>query len=73
MYVMGMIEYIINRISSFDIAKTSTAWYTECVDDHGSNSIGYLLNLNCGHNNQYSSKEKDDLISLIRAACGDFV
>ncbi|KAL7508514.1 hypothetical protein ACHAXN_005842 [Cyclotella atomus] len=72
-YVMGMLEYTIQRISSADVPVAASAWHTKCPDDHNSVSTGCFLNLHCGHNNQYSPKERDDLISLIRNACGEHV
>jgi hypothetical protein len=72
-YVVGMLEYIVQRISSTDATKASIAWRHSYDDDQSTRSTGYFLNLHCGHNNQYSSKEKDELMSLIHLACGEHV
>lgn len=72
-YVMGMLEYIIQRISSTDVTAAASAWRTKYPDDNNSVSAGCFLNLHCGHNNQYSPKERDDLICLIRTACEEHV
>ncbi|KAL7489548.1 hypothetical protein ACHAW6_015648 [Cyclotella cf. meneghiniana] len=72
-YVIGMLEYIVQRISSTDATKASITWCQSCDDDQNTRSTGYFLNLHCGHNHQYSSKEKDDLMSLIHMACGEHV
>lgn len=72
-YVMGMLEYIIQRISSTDVTAAASAWRTKCTDDNNSVSAGCFLNLHCGHNNQYSPRERDDLIYLINTACGQHV
>ena len=72
-YVKGMLEYIVERISSTDITTASNAWHNRCVDDPSPISTGYFLNLHCGHNNQYSLKEREDLMTLIRKGCGECV
>lgn len=71
--MIGMFEYIVQRITSTDITAASTAWHSRCTDDHSAISTGRFLNLNCGHNNQFSSSEREELISLIRTACGEHV
>ena len=38
-YMKGMLEYIVDRILSTDIATTSTAWHNGCIDDHSTISI----------------------------------
>lgn len=71
--MIGMLEYIVQRISSTDATKASITWCQSCDDDQNTRSTGYFLNLHCGHNHQYSSKEKDELMSLIHMACGEHV
>ena len=38
-YMKGMLEYIVDRISSTDITITSTAWHNGCIDDHSTISF----------------------------------
>eukprot|EP00804_Cyclotella_cryptica_P024408 CCRYP_015867-RA/>CCRYP_015867-RA protein AED:0.16 eAED:0.18 QI:0/0/0.2/1/0.5/0.2/5/343/1127 len=70
-YVIGMLEYVVQRILSTDTRTASIAWRNSCDDDQSTRPTGYFLNLHCGHNNQYSSKERDELMSLIHMACGE--
>jgi len=71
-YVIGMLEYIVSRLTS----KESVAQAISQIRDGGAEndqdivSTGCFLNLNCGHNNQYSSEEREKLISLIRRSFG---
>ena len=69
---MGMLEYIVQRISSTDVSAASN-WHSRCDHDQDSISTGCFLNLQCGHNNQYSAKERKELMQCIHLACGDHI
>ena len=70
-YVIGMLEYIVSRMTSKESVATAIDQIREGVEnDQDIVSTGYFLNLNCGHNNQYSSEEREKLISLIRRSFG---
>jgi len=70
-YVIGMLEYIVSRLTSKESVATSISQIREGVEnDQDIVSTGCFLNLNCGHNNQYSSEEREKLISLIRRSFG---
>lgn len=70
--MMGMLEYLVQRISSTDVSAASN-WHSRCVDDMDTVSIGCFLKLQCGHNNQYSAKERKELMRLIQTACGEHI
>jgi len=78
-YVMGMLEYIISRLTCKENCalslrrQRSSGHYEDDEHDKGVISTGLFLNLHCGHNNQYSSEEREKLIDLIRRLCGDSV
>jgi len=70
-YVVGMLEYIVSRITSKEISALSLKWRSgQEYDEQGVISTGLFLNLHCGHNNQYSSEEREKLMALIRRSCG---
>ena len=75
LYVIGMLEYILERLRSKDVV--SLALHRRKLgpidDERGSISAGCFLNLRCGHNNQYSVDERERLMTLITRACGDQV
>ena len=72
-YVIGTLEYIVARITSKEIMSLSLRRRNGLSDEQGVISTGCFLNLHCGHNNQYSSEEREKLIALIRRSCGDSV
>mmetsp|Transcript_11682 Transcript_11682/g.25596 ORF Transcript_11682/g.25596 Transcript_11682/m.25596 type:complete len:1292 (-) Transcript_11682:60-3935(-) len=72
-YVIGMLEYIVSRSTSKESTALSLRRRNGCDDEQGVISTGCFLNLHCGHNNQYSSEEREKLIALIRRSCGDSV
>jgi len=65
-YVIGMLEYVVQRLSSKENTAASLKRKRGYEDDSCSNSTGCFLNLNCGHNNQYSSDEHEKLMTLVR-------
>lgn len=72
-YVIGMLEYVVQRLSSKENTAASLKRKRRYEDDSCSNSTGCFLNLNCGHNNQYSSEEREKLMTLIRCYVRDSV
>ena len=72
-YVIGTLEYIVARITSKEIMSLSLRQRNGLSDEQGVISTGCFLNLHCGHNNQYSSEEREKLIALIPRSCGDSV
>ena len=71
-YVIGMLEYIVSRLTSKESVAQAISQIREGVEnDPDTVSTGCYLNLNCGHNNQYSSEERQKLISLIRRSFGN--
>eukprot|EP00986_Skeletonema_menzelii_P011764 scaffold6170_cov136-Skeletonema_menzelii.AAC.9 len=72
-YVTGCLIYIVSRLTSKEngISITKRRFKPNISDD---NSAGCFLNLHCGHNNHYSTEERDQLMALIRRCCdGDSV
>ena len=72
-YVTGMLQYIVDRISSKEIIALSLRRRNGGEDENGTISTGCFLNLTCGHNNQYSSEERERLMKLILRASGGSV
>ena len=70
-YVIGMLEYIVSRLSSKDNVTLASRRRNGCEDEQGVISTGCFLNLHCGHNNQYSSDERKKLIALIHRMSND--
>ena len=70
-YVVGILEYIVARISSKEVISLSRRRRNGYLDEQGVISTGCFLNLTCGHNNQYSSEERGKLIALIHRSCGE--
>jgi len=63
-YCINMLEYVVARIS----ADSSTSKSLDCIlldKELCEMSHGYLLNLSCGHNNQYSDNERTQLKTLL--------
>lgn len=66
-----MLEYIVSRLTSKESVATAMGQIRDGVEnDQDIVSTGYFLNLNCGHNNQYSSEEREKLLLLIRRSFG---
>ena len=66
-----MLEYIVSRLTSKESIATAIGQIRDGIEnDQDIVSTGCFLNLNCGHNNQYSSEEREKLISLIRRSFG---
>lgn len=70
-YVIGMLDYIVSRLTSKENMVLSLKRRNGCLDEQGVISTGCFLNLHCGHNNQYSYEEREKLIGLIRRLGGD--
>lgn len=70
-YVVGILQYIVARISSKEVISLSRRRRNGNLNEKGVISTGCFLNLTCGHNNQYSSDERGKLIALIRRSCGE--
>ena len=66
-YCIKMLQYIMDRITSKQVVTNSLqiAHFRDTFDDF---STGRFLNLNCGHNNQYSPQERIELISILMEA-----
>jgi len=62
-----MFQYIQERISSKQsvINALQVAHFKDTFDDF---STGRFLNLQCGHNNQYSNKERSELTAILTEA-----
>jgi hypothetical protein len=67
-YIIGCLTYVVSRLTSKEngIASTNHRFDSNHGED---NSVGCFLNLHCGHNNHYSTEERDQLMSLIRRFC----
>mmetsp|Transcript_10168 Transcript_10168/g.14956 ORF Transcript_10168/g.14956 Transcript_10168/m.14956 type:complete len:109 (+) Transcript_10168:3534-3860(+) len=69
-YCIGMLDYIVARLSSkTHVSRSAQSRLFGDVKD--GTPIGSFLNLNCGHNNQYSAEEREKLTSLMNRACSD--
>jgi hypothetical protein len=71
-YVIGCLAYVVSRLTSKENGVTSTKRRYEAGNNEDF-PVGCFLNLHCGHNNQYSTEERDQLMSIIRRCCGDTV
>mmetsp|Transcript_31302 Transcript_31302/g.46772 ORF Transcript_31302/g.46772 Transcript_31302/m.46772 type:complete len:1158 (-) Transcript_31302:1341-4814(-) len=67
-YVIGCLTYIVSRLTSKEngISSTKRRFKPNNSED---NTVGCFLNLHCGHNNHYSTEERDQLMALIRICC----
>jgi len=67
-YVIGCLTYIVSRLTSKEngISSTKRRFKPNNSED---NTVGCFLNLHCGHNNHYSTEERDQLMALIRRCC----
>ena len=66
-FVIGMLEYIIARLSSPAVVKVS--W--KCK--HGQleeTMVGTFLNLHCGHNNPFARQERQQLKDILQNTVG---
>lgn len=72
-YVIGMLEYVVERISSTESMTLARRRRSGGEEERGFISSGCFLNLKCGHNNQYSHEERERLMHLIRRASGNSV
>ncbi|KAL9187363.1 hypothetical protein ACHAXT_001466 [Thalassiosira profunda] len=70
-YVIGMLEYVVARLTSKENSALSSKRRNGQEDEPGVISTGCFLNLHCGHNNQYSTEEREKLLALIRRAGRD--
>ena len=58
-YCIGVLEYVVARLSATTTVDTSRQ------ANHLQSQLGYLLNLNCGHNSQLSVDERQKLKTLL--------
>lgn len=65
-----MLEYIVERTNS-TLVINSALDSLHFRDSKQSSCTGSFLNLHCGHNNMFSTKEKDTLRSLLKEINGD--
>lgn len=67
-YVAGCLTYIVSRLTSKEngISITKRRFKPNNTEE---NAAGCFLNLHCGHNNHYSTEERDQLMALIRRCC----
>jgi len=64
-YCIAVLEYILARASAPNVLADSLKVRHLSIDSEALLSTGCFLNLNCGHNNQYSAAEKECLWSLM--------
>lgn len=70
-YIIGCLTYIVSRLTSKENGIASTKYRFKPNNGEVDNSGGCFLNLHCGHNNHYSTQERDQLMSIIRRCCDD--
>lgn len=58
-YCIGVLEYVVARLSAPPTVDASRQ------ANHLQSQLGYLLNLHCGHNNQFSVEERVKLTALL--------
>ena len=66
-FVIGMLDYMITRLSSPVVIEA--AW--KCK--HGTpeeTMVGSFMNLHCGHNNAFSTAERQQLRRILREMVG---
>lgn len=62
-FVIGMLEYVIARLSSPPIIQASL----KCIHCHPEETmVGTFLNLHCGHNNPFSKSERQHLKEILQ-------
>ena len=66
-YILNMLVYVKDRISSKQttVNALEIAHFKDTFDGF---STGRFLNLSCGHNNQYSFEEREQLRSILAEA-----
>ena len=67
-YCLGMMEYVIARLSSPLVARESARVLRFVPSNEGGLLPGRFMDLNCGHNNQYSEGERNALKEILRLA-----
>jgi len=72
-YVMGMLGYIISRLTCKENNNALSPLIRRQKQDDGAISTGFFINLHCGHNNQYSLEERQKLMNLIHKMSDDVV
>ena len=65
-YVNACLTYVVERLTSKENGISVTKRRFK-PNDSEENSAGCFLNLHCGHNNHYSTEERDRLMTLIRS------
>lgn len=58
-YCIGMLEYVVARLSAPQVLQASRQGL------HLQDQLGHLLDLHCGHNNQFSVEERIKLTALL--------
>ncbi|CAB9500052.1 whole genome shotgun sequence [Seminavis robusta] len=66
-FVVGMLEYIVARLSSAPNVETSWRCKHGVQDE---TAVGMFLNLHCGHNSAFSKPEQDQLKAILTKAAG---
>ena len=69
-YCIRMLEYVMSRITAKHSLKNMLD-VCHFRDNFEGVACGRYLNLNCGHNNQYSAEEKMQLCTILTEACDD--
>ena len=67
-YCIKVLEYVRSRLTATNNIKDILN-VSHFRDDFDGVATGRYLNLNCGHNNQYSTEEKMQLCSILAQAC----
>mmetsp|Transcript_19796 Transcript_19796/g.56876 ORF Transcript_19796/g.56876 Transcript_19796/m.56876 type:complete len:1306 (+) Transcript_19796:127-4044(+) len=65
-YCISVLEYIVARASAPSVVADSLKVRQLSIESETTLSIGCFLNLNCGHNNQYSAVERERLWRLLQ-------
>eukprot|EP00934_Nitzschia_sp_Nitz4_P003370 Nitzschia sp. Nitz4//scaffold76_size158648//79575//82649//NITZ4_002549-RA/size158648-augustus-gene-0.135-mRNA-1//1//CDS//3329557854//3360//frame0 len=65
-FVIGTLEYVIARLSA--PASVEAGWKLRHLQTFGPNTVGSFINLQCGHNNPFSSEERRRLKILVTQA-----
>ena len=65
-YCISVLEYIVARASAPSVVSDSLKVRHLSTESETTLSIGCFLNLNCGHNNQYSAAERECLWKLLQ-------
>lgn len=59
-YCIGVLEYVVARLSAPQVVEASKRGL------HMQDQVGHLLNLHCGHNNQFNVEERMKLTALLQ-------